>query len=138
MKRFLILLAFTVLMSAAGPQIYLGFTKKEIVSRISDTDTFEETTTSDGGLVLTIRWKGPENAFNRFYYFKSADDTCYRYVVEPLSRAAEKSLVEFCNQEYVVIDTKTWRVYQGEQTVRVRLTYVEGYRQHLFYYSVEE
>lgn len=137
MKQLFLLTAFFFLAPASRAQIYLGFTKEEIVDRVSGTETCEETTTGDGTFVLTVRWKS-ENAYNRYYYFKHPGDTCSLYVVEPLTRAAESSFVEFCNRAYVVLDTKTWRVYLQGQTVGVRLHYVEGYPQHLFYFSVEE
>lgn|ERR1035437_7481446 len=111
MKIFITLMLLIVAVGSKA-QSRLGSTEEAIRKDFSN-QTFQSKVSKYGERIIYFE---DEKAGKMMYYIDDSTKTCDFCVIYPISDPALNGLVENFNKNYVIINSKTWKMYKNGVT----------------------
>ena len=89
----------------------LGHTEEEIYKKFEKIP--DKTTFNHENNILTLVYEN-EESYVWLYNIDLTSGTCYQSVMYPKNKQATYAAIDFLNEEYHVIDDKTWKSYGAD------------------------
>lgn len=120
MKKMILALLVTLSTHLANSQIYLEWSKSEILSERKSSEVVWKDSLSDGTQFLTFT-NVDSNHFTRRYFFDPKTQRCNLYVVEPANQKALETFIQFCGENYTPVGESRWETLLNGFTVHITL-----------------
>lgn len=133
MLKIITSLVFLCFSKIVAAQIYIGYTQQEVRNHMEGSRIVRKDFYADGSVCWLVEFKDVENVFLRRYFFDKTD-TCFLYILEPMTHEALVAFVKQCHKNYVTKSDKQWTTYQLGKTIDIHLHYDEQIMQHFFYF----
>jgi len=122
MKRTLLTILFAITSVIVFGQARLGSTATAVKSEFWESSyNLKSGYDKDGDYYIMITTE----LATVIYYFNS-EKVCYLTAIIPVNQGALNFYVELYNKQYVIINSKQWKMYSDNGIANIKLIYPEG------------